>query len=64
MGVEAALEDGHEEGCDLRVGDELFFGGAVDDRADEGLDLNVGEDEAVAFVQDDVDGMDRLSHDC
>ena len=35
-GVEAALEDGHEEGGDLGVGDELVFGGAVDDGADEG----------------------------
>ncbi len=64
VGVEAALEDGHEEGGDLGVGDELFFGGAVDDGADEGLDFGIGEDEAVTLVEDDVDGMDGLSHSC
>jgi len=56
------MEDGHEEGCDLGVGDELFFGGAVDEGVDEGLDLIVGEDVAVALVEDDVDGMDGLGH--
>ena len=62
MGVEAAQEDGHEEGGDLGVGDELILRGAVDDGADEGLDLGVGEGEAVAFVEDDVDGMDGVCH--
>ena len=56
--VEASEEDGHEEGGDLGVGDELFLGGAVDDGVDEGTDLLVGEGEAVALVEDDVDGMD------
>ncbi len=59
-GVEAALEDGHEEAGDLGVGDELLFGGAVDDGVDEGLDLGVGEGEAVALVEDDVDGMNGV----
>ena len=62
MRVEAAMEDGHEEGGDLGVGDELVGWGAVDDGADEGLDFGVGEDVAVAFVEDDVDGVDGLGH--
>jgi len=62
VGVEATLEDSHEEGCDLGVGDELFFRGAVDDGSDEGFDFDVGEDVTVAFVQDDVDGMNGLGH--
>ncbi len=54
-------EDGHEEGSDLCVGDELMVWGAVDDGADECADLGVGEGVAVALVEDDVDGMD-LAH--
>src|SRR6185312_3199637 len=61
-GVEAAKEDGHEEGGDLGVGnsvrDELVFWSAIDYGTDEGLDLSVGEGEAVALVEDDVDGAD------
>jgi hypothetical protein len=58
------VEDGHEEGGDLGVGDELIGWGAVDDGADEGFNFGVAEDAAVAFVEDDVDGVDGLSHDC
>ncbi len=54
---ESAMEDGHEEGCDLRVGDELLLWRAVDEGVDEGLDFLVGEDAAVALVEDDVYGM-------
>src|SRR5437899_2888716 len=60
--IEAAEKDGHQEGGDLGVGHELPFWGAIDDGEDEGADLGVGEGEAVAFVQDDVDGMDALGH--
>ncbi len=56
--VEAAEKDSHEEGRDLGVGDELSCRGAVDDGVDEGADFGVGEGEAVALVEDDVDGMD------
>ena len=56
--VEATEEDCHEEGCNLGVGDELSLGGAVDDGVDEGADLGVGEGEAVAFVEDYVEGVD------
>ena len=62
VGREASLEDGHEEGGDLSVGDELVVGCAVDDGADEGFDLGVGEGETVALVDDDVDGVDGLGH--
>jgi hypothetical protein len=34
----------------------------VDDGKDEGTDLGVGESEPVAFVQDDVDGVDGVGH--
>jgi hypothetical protein len=64
VGIEAALEDGHEEGGDLGVGDELVFRGAVDDGVDELLDFGVGEDVAVSFVEDDVDGVDGLGDFC
>jgi hypothetical protein len=60
--IEAAEKDGHQKGADLGVSDELSFGGAVDDGMNEGADLCVGEGEAVAFVEDDVDGMDSKSH--
>ena len=56
-GIEAAEKDGHQEGGDLGVGDELPFWGAIDDGEDEGADLGVGEGEAVTFVEDDVNGM-------
>ena len=56
--VEAAQEDGHQERGGLGVGGGGVFGRAVDERVDEGLDLGVGEDEAVALVLDDVDGVD------
>ena len=56
------MVDGHEEGGDLGVGDELLFGSAVDECVDESVDLGVGEDAAVALVQDDIDGMDGLCH--
>ena len=62
MGAESVLEDGHEEGGDLGVGDELVVGGAVDDGSDEGLDFGVGKGEAVALVEDDIDWMDGLGH--
>jgi len=52
-GVESALEDGHEEGGGLGVGD-LFF----DEGVDEGLDFGVGKGVAVAFVADEVLGME------
>ena len=59
--VEAALEDGHEEGGDLGVGnfirESLAAGSVVDDGTDEGLNLGVGQVEAVSLVEDDVDGM-------
>ena len=48
--VEAAQKDGHQEGGDLGVGNELPFWGAIDDGEDEGADLGVGESEAVAFM--------------
>jgi len=57
-GLEAAEEDGHQEGGDLAVGDELPSRGALDDGEDEGADFGVGEGEAVTFVQNDIDGMD------
>jgi hypothetical protein len=60
--VEAAEEDGHEERGDLGVGDELLCWGAIDDGEDEGADLGVSEGEAVAFVQNYVDGMDGVGH--
>jgi len=60
--VKAAEKDCHEEGGDLSVSDELPLWGAMDDGEDEGADLGVGEGEAVAFVQDHVDGMDELGH--
>src|SRR5260370_33763438 len=60
--VEAAEKDGHQEGGYLGVGHVLSCGGAVDDGEDEGADLGVGEGEAVAFVEDDVDGMDAVGH--
>src|ERR1700693_1143227 len=37
--IEAAEKDGHQEGGDLGVGDELPLWGALDDREDEGADL-------------------------
>ena len=58
LGVEAALEGCHEEGSDLGVGDELMLWGALDDSPDESLNFDVGEGESVAFVQDDVEGVD------
>ena len=61
--AEAAEEDGHEEGGDLSVGDELVVGGAVDDGADEGVDFVVGEGEAVTLVDDDVEWVDGRVHD-
>lgn len=60
--VEAVVEDGHEEGGDLGVGDELFLWRALNEGVDEGLDLCVAEGAAVALVEDDVDGMDGLGH--
>jgi len=51
--VEAAQEDGHNEGGGLGVGD-----GAVNDAADEGLDFSGGEGLAVTLVADDVYGVD------
>jgi hypothetical protein len=60
--IKAAEKDSHQEGGDLRIGDELFFWRAFDDGADEGADFCVGEGEAVAFVEDDVYGVDGLSH--
>ncbi len=60
--VESALEDGHEESGDLRIGDELFVWRAGNDVVNEGCDLSVAEGEAVAFVKDDVDGMNGLGH--
>ena len=72
---EAALEDGHEEGAELRVGD-LSLGARVegvsprvsasfcsplsDDGADEVLNFGGGEFLAVALFEDDVDGMDYV----
>src|SRR3981081_4059168 len=60
--IEAAEKDGHQEGGDLGVGDELPFWGALDDGEDEGADLGVSESESVAFVQDYVDRMDGVGH--
>ncbi len=62
VGAESALEDGHEEGGDLCVGDELVLRGADDDIVNEGRYLGVAEGEAVAFVEDNVDGVDELGH--
>lgn len=60
--IETAEKDGHQKGGDLGVGDELSCGGALDDGMNKGADLCVGEGEAVAFVQDDVDGMNGVGH--
>jgi hypothetical protein len=60
--IEAAEEDGHQEGGDLGVGHKLSCWGAIDDGEDEAADLGVGEGEAVALVEDDVDGVDALGH--
>ena len=49
LGVEAVLEDRHEEGGGLGFGDFV-----VGEGVDEGLDLFVGEDFVVAFVADEV----------
>ena len=51
---EAAVEDGHEEGGDLALGDGWIRGVEVDYGVDEGVDLGVGEDDAAALVADDV----------
>jgi hypothetical protein len=56
------MEDGHEEGGDLGVGDELFLRRAMDESVDEGLDFSVGEDVAITLVEYDVEGMDGLGH--
>jgi len=64
VGREASLEDCHEECGDLGVGDELVVGGAVDDGTDEGFDFGVGKGEAVALMEDDVDGVDGLHESC
>ena len=57
LGVEAALEDGHQKAGDLGVG-----GGVGDDGGDEGFDLWVGEGVAVPLAKDEVDGMDLGGH--
>jgi len=56
------VEDGHEEGGYLGVGDELFDGSAIDNGADEGFNFVVAEGAAVALVEDDIDGVD--GHNC
>ena len=56
------MEDGHEEGGDLAFGDGWVWGVQVDYGMDEGFDFGVGEDEAVAFVADDVQGVDAVGH--
>ena len=60
--IEAAEKDGHQEGRDLGVGNELFFRGPMNDGEDEGADLRVGKRKAVAFVEDDINGMDGVRH--
>ena len=76
---EAVLEDGHQGGSDLSVGNAIVrgdFGGCLvapdgvvvlpveDDGVDEVLDLLLGEGGAVALFADDVDRVDGVARHC